>query len=592
MHLKSYTLTGSDPFNRDLGEKIGLDSPIRRWDDDLMLFFPESLRTVAAFFLLLPFLCNLSAEAGALLRPIGEVDMPLGADDAGNRKQIYLDPLLADAFQEMGFDFLVVHVWRNALEQAGLEVVNGLNQWAGRTGCGYIINLENTVRPRGKHPDFRRPGFFFQPTEEWLSRCLDSPHFMGVCYDEAEHWLTNGVDVTGGAHAVEAFRPHFVDAGGMTLEEAYENALHNLILLREAQFGFAHASWGTLLRPMIRSEHVFPILYPLFARAGVAPHPKFLKETVLPVSAAAALGACRQYGVPYVPCLDLWGPRGPEAARKEWPYHTPEELRSALLFSYWTGAHAAYIENINYRDSLYREVEGKPELTEWGEAAKAFRCDYMPNHPRSVRAEEFRPRIVIVRFPDSDWGQVGRHQIRENLYGASNLKPTPVTREWIRIWHILTHGTMPDTGLTWHADGFRMPFRLFFPANSVALYDHLACDPRLYEDVELVFLVGVTVAQSTLKTLRAYVASGGTVASIPALAPERIRKRHRKGTTILEKRKGRWILFEDTEDEAFLEAVKPFLGESQELRYTFTDKEVVFTAPEHLGRLQVEVRAR
>ena len=192
-----------------------------------------------------------------------------------------------------------------------------------------IINQENTVRNRGEHPEFRRPGFLFQPTPDWLARCLSSPHFKGVCYDEAEHWITNGVDVTGGVGAHEKFRPHFLDAEGLSLNEAYEGNLHNLTVLRERQFGFAPASCDALGKPMIRTEHVFPTLFPLFARAGVAPHPKFLKESALPVAAAVALGACRQYGVPYVPCLDLWGPRAPRGSREDWPYHTPEELQSA-----------------------------------------------------------------------------------------------------------------------------------------------------------------------------------------------------------------------------------------------------------------------
>ena len=538
------------------------------------------------------FLCAAAFAERTAARGRSVADMPLGADDAGNSKAIFSDPVLADAFEQMGFDFLMVHVWHNILGKNGLATVDALNQWADRTGHDYIINLENTVRPRGAHPEFERPGFFFQPTAEWLSRCLSSPHFRGVCYDEAEHWVTNGVDVTAGAHSVDAFRPHFFDAEGVTVQEAYRGNLRNVTVLREKLFGFAPASWADRRRPMICSEHVFPTLFPLFARAGVAPHPKLLKESVLPVVTAVALGACRQYGVPYVPCLDLWGPRGSRGSRKEWPYHTPEELRSALLFSYWTGAHAAYIENINYKDSLYREVEGKPELTAWGRVAREFRRGYMPSHPRTVKAEDFRPEIVIVRFPDSDWGQVSRHHIRRNLYGASNLVPDGITHAWFRVWQVITHGTTPGTGLTWHADGFAMPFRLFFPANSVAVYDHLAADTQLYEGVRLVFLLGIEVPDATTATIRAFVQAGGTAATVPRLAPEPIRQRHSGGTSIVDDGKGQWIVFEQAEDPSFREAVAPYLGSPDELRYTFRTSEVVFTAPDSYADLRVKVRPR
>ena len=537
-------------------------------------------------------LCLLTATMVASSCAAGE-PMPLGADDAGSRSTIFNDPVMADAFEQMGLDFLMTHIYRKSGPDtaAGTAFIKGMNRWAAETGHDYIVNLENTVRPRGKHAEFRRPGFFFQPTKEWLAECLESPHFRGVCYDEAEHWILNGVDVTGGVGAHENFRPHFFDAEGATLKEAYAGNLNNLTVLRSKLFQFAPASCTDPGRPMIRSEHVFPALFPLFARAGAAPHPKFLKESVTPVIAAVALGASRQYGVPYVPCLDLFGPRGDRASRPEWPYHTPQELRSALLFSYWTGAHSAYIENINYKDSLYRNVGGRAELTDWGRVAKEFTHEYEPKHPRTIRARDFRPEIVIVRFPDSDWGQVKKHYIRENLYGASNLVRSDVTQEWHQVWRLLCHGTLPGTGLTWHARGFNMRYRLFFPANSVAVFDHLADDPKLYDGVRLVFLLGVDIPPKTLATVRDFVRAGGTAATVPRLAPDDIKRDYSGGTAVVADGQGRWILFENADEPVLQKELAPFLGNPNELRYTFTDAEVVFTAPEDRAELRVRCRA-
>jgi succinate-semialdehyde dehydrogenase/glutarate-semialdehyde dehydrogenase len=42
--------------------------------------------------------------------------------------------------------------------------VQRLAQWAERTGHGFILNQENTTRPRGPAEVFSKPGFFFQPT--------------------------------------------------------------------------------------------------------------------------------------------------------------------------------------------------------------------------------------------------------------------------------------------------------------------------------------------------------------------------------------------------------------------------------------------
>ena len=552
-------------------------------------------RAWTLFLILAAFVASRESDSGSLAaeqtsKP--DFAMPLGVDDAGNRKPIFADPAMAEAFERMGFDFLMMHIWRGNAPgtKLGIEHIDALNKWADDTGHEYIVNIENTIRPRGQHPDFRRPGSFFQPTPDWLERCMSSPHFKGVCYDEAEHWTTNGVDVTSGVGAHEKFRPHFFDAEGGTLEEAYEGNLHNLNVLRKSLFDFDPASWRALDKPMIRTEHVFPILFPLFARSGAAPHPKFLKEAALPVAAAVALGACLQYDAPYVPCLDLWGPRPPRGSREEWPYHTPEELRSALLFSYWTGAHASYIENINYKDALYHVVDGKPELTDWGNVARDFRREYMPQHPRRVLAQQLRPSIAIVRFPDSDWGQVKRHHIRQNLYGASNLVPDGTTRGWLRVWSLLTHGVLPGTGLTWHADGFGMRYRLFMPANNVVVYDHLADDPRLYESVRLVILLGTQIPEPTLNTVAEHVRNGGVAAIVPRLAPKRIRERFVGSTVAIPEGHGKWVLFTDAADPRLKESLAPYLGSPDELRYRFGETDVVFTAPDDLGQLRVQVR--
>jgi exopolyphosphatase/guanosine-5'-triphosphate,3'-diphosphate pyrophosphatase len=75
-----------------------------------------------------------------------------------------------------------------------------------------------------------------QPSAETVSRCLASPRFLGFCFDECEHWITNGIGVTAG----KPFAPHFYDAEGDTLPQAYEGNLHNLQILMARCFpGFA-----------------------------------------------------------------------------------------------------------------------------------------------------------------------------------------------------------------------------------------------------------------------------------------------------------------------------------------------------------------
>lgn len=198
----------------------------------------------------------------------------------------------------------------------------------------------------------------------------------------------NGVFVTARKHSLTDFVPHFYDAEGDCVEAAYAGNLHNVRVLMDTVYAdFARPPQPG---PIVCTKHVFPVMFHLFVRAGVAPLPKYLKESVTPVIAAMALGAAKQYGTPVIPCVDLWGPGA------DWPAHSPEALSSALLFAYWTGSPAVYVENFSYRDSLYQtRSDGTHELTAWGEAVKRFKRKTMPANPRSIQPDE-RHRVATV----------------------------------------------------------------------------------------------------------------------------------------------------------------------------------------------------
>lgn len=501
--------------------------------------------------------------------------MRVGVEDAGRRQTIYQDAVMRQAFEAIGFDFLMHHV--NG--PARVEDVTALAQWASESGHDFLLNQECTDRPQaptGPDSPYRKGGCFFQPSREFVDACLASPHFRGICYDEAEHWATNGVWVTG--HQKKGFQAHVYDAEGDDLLTAYEGNLHNWrALLKEHYSGLAlgRASDGPA-RHLIASEHVFPIMHHLFARAGLTPIPKYLKETMQPVAAAMTLGAAKQYGCDYWACLDLWG------MSPHYPGHPPHELESALLFAYWTGASAAYIENFNFRGSLYTPAEGGGfELSAYGKVAKDFVRGYPPAHsrPRSICAANFRGRIAILRFEDSDWGQFPRAgYINGTLYGATNLLPDEQTRYWIKIWHVLTHGQTPLAGLTWHAD-FKMPYRFFFPANSVAVYDHLAADPALFEGTRLVFLTGKLISSQTYATLHALVAKGLVVVTPRHLAPPEVFQAARKLTepyVEIHTGAGGWLVTDDVTHKSVRHRLAPYLGRPDEMTFAFGDREVGF----------------
>jgi hypothetical protein len=504
--------------------------------------------------------------------------MPVGVDEAGSERWIYDDPVAQKAFEQIGFDFVMHHFWGPPT----VEDIDRLEAWAAPRGHGFLINQENSTSGRepGDPTVYRKPGGFFQPPPEYVQRCLESPRFLGFCFDECEHWICNGIHVTGGG----PFAPHFYDAEGDTLEGAYAGNLHNLqLLMGQAFLGFAERAHQPGRAPVVGTESVFPDLQHLFARAGLVQMPKLLKETITPVTLAMAMGAAKQYGVQHWTSVDLWGMPG-------YPGHSPEELRSALLISYWTGAERTYIENFSYQGSLYAAKDGDPELSPYGQVAREFIREYLPDHPLRVRFEDFAPEGIIVRFPDSDWGQENPGPwIRRNLYGAGNLVPDEDTRAWLKIWHVVSHGTIPPVALNYNTP-LGIPYRVLFPANNVAVYDHTAADPRLYDAARLVFLVGKQVEPECLATLQALARTGLTVVATRRLAPAELPAVGPQGYLVHPTGAGRWIVTDDPTLPSVRELLAPYLGQPDELRYVFGDTEVVFTAPGDPAQVQVALR--
>jgi hypothetical protein len=505
--------------------------------------------------------------------------MPLGVDDAGSLQQIWLDGKAERAFDEIGFDYLSHHVNGDP----PVEEVKLLDRWAQERNCGYLLNQEGAIRSPGDPAVYTRPGTFFQPSEEYVKTCVSSPRFMGFTYDEVEHWINDG-----GWPTIEQriYAPHFFDAKGETLEHAYTGNVFNLLTLMKRVYpGFAENAQFGKTGPVVNGEFVFPVLHHLVARAGFVPTPKYLMDGITPVNVAVGMGASKEYGLRYWAHVDLWG-------QGKYPGHTPEELRSALLYTYWTGAEHTTIENLAYNGSLYSETSTGIELSPLGRAARDFRREYLPAHPRTIHFEDFSPEIIIVRFPDSDWGQTPTGTwVTGYLYGAPNLLPDEETRYWIKIWHVISHGTMPIEALSYVNPAVTQPFRLMFPVNNVAVYDHLAADPMLYKSARLVFLTGKLISATCMSTLKHLVRTQGiTIVTTTRLAPNDLRSKPTGAYAEHKDGEGRWIITDDVTQPEVVRLLQPYLGSPNQLRYVFGNTEVSFTQFDPAKPAHIEVK--
>jgi hypothetical protein len=338
-------------------------------------------------------------------------------------------------------------------------------------------------------------------------------------------------------------------------------------------------------------EHVFPVMFHTFARAGMDPCTKFMKEGRDSVYGAIAMGAALQYGRDFAVSPDMWGKSAFGVSKCGFPGHPPEELRCSLLLAYWMGASRVFVENI-YADFLNapspgREGQGEGSVYEspatglldrvvadgkaayvpskYGQVYRWFVKEYVPAHPRPYSFRDARPDVAIVRFDDSYWGQPGGW-IAKNLYGGTDM-PGPASKAWLGLWHLLTHGQTSKQGLSYHNDGWARPHNFFTALNNVVVYDEQVSKQRL-AGLKVVFLTGLRVSEPTQRAIAELVRDEGLICvAQKALAPAAIAAH--AGNSPIPDGKGQWLITEDFDTDAVRERVQPWLGRPDEIRYRF-----------------------
>lgn len=448
-----------------------------------------------------------------------------------------------------------------AFQQANLKVI--INVETGnwnlemKTSDGY----EWVSQPDNLHL------FKFPPAV--LKSLGQSEAIWGIQYDELEHsQITRNLTITLKHPGIE--RVTLVETTGMNFKSADEAVYQSAkALVSECR------SYGI---QNVFTEHVWPVLFHNFARAGMIPVYKQMKENFSNVWASCAMGACLQYDQELWACLDFWN-------YNTFPGHSAETLWSNLLFAYWAGVDKAYVESIgNHTYEIIDNDYNHIQLKERGEALSRFAKEYVPNNPRPYTFRDIEPEIAIIRFDDTEWGQSPdtycssdykgeRITYRWNdwLFGAYDLNTSAESEEWIKAWHTITHGIVNQSSLSWNAQNFygEMPYRCFAPANLPVVFDDQVTKKHL-KGLHLVFLCGLYMSDHTLKDVSSLVKNDGlVVVTSKRFAPDKYVSKYSSGTEIFKDGKGKWIITDDMASDHLKEIVAPWLGKDDEIVLRF-----------------------
>ncbi len=498
----------------------------------------------------------------------------IGIDNSGDncKPDEFFNP---DAMSALGVDFVVYHYrgpkgtiseetqrlgkLGNSFNEKGLKVVVNVE-------CG---NFSKNMTSTDGVSWVNQPGnlhlFKFPP--EVLKSLTRSSAVWGVLYDELEHsQITRNLSITLRNPGVELVS--LAETNGMDFKSADKAVYEGAKSLANECKGYGSQN--------VFTEHVWPVLFHNFARAGIIPVYKQMKENWSNVWAACAMGACLQYHTELWTCIDFWN-------HNTFPGHSARELWGNLLFAYWAGVDKAYVESIG-KHTYGIDAQGQIQLKERGETLSRFAKEYLPNNPRPYSFRDYEPEIAIIRFDDTEWGQSkntwcdvdltekeGAQKIRlywkDWLFGAYNLNTSAESEEWIKAWHTITHGMVKKESLSWNAGNCYkdVPHRSFAPANSPIVFDDQVTKEHL-KTVKLAFLCGLFISDQTKKDVNALVKNNGlVVVSSSRFAPKKLADSYSGGTKEFNYGKGKWIITDDMAGNELKKLVKPFLGKDDEI---------------------------
>lgn len=383
-------------------------------------------------------------------------------------------------------------------------------------------------------------------------------NLIGVAYDEFEHTIINrNLSVFIGTKLKKDL-PVFPN---LKTKDPVEQGRALGRQVREFVDGFKANGAGKFA-----GEHVFPVLFHLFAKNGVIPNFKSQKESSSNVQFAVAAGAALQYGKELWNCVDMWNVM-------TFPGHSVKEMYHNLVFAWLMGVNRVYVEASN---AFFDKKGDKKELNELGKTYCSYVKEYR-GRDRQYDIQDFKPEVGIVRLDTGYWGQ--GHSLfvwRNMLYGNPMLKGTKQSKEWVRAMYLITHREISPNSLTQSRFELRSlcRHRSFVSMNNAAVFDDEVKKETL-EPLKLCFLCGEHISDETLEAVRALAKENGLcVVSTRRFAPNEVLHAAGAGFADLPYGEGRWIITNSFRSRRLEKRISPFLGEKGEMRFVLGDEEI------------------
>ena len=163
------------------------------------------------------------------------------------------------------------------------------------------------------------------------------------------------------------------------------------------------------------------------------------------------------------------------------------------------------------------------------------------------------------------------------MFGDERLKPSFKQKEYLHVFHMLTHGETCAGGINW---GRFTPWSLrrhrsFASLRSTVVFDEIVRKQSLMSQ-KLCFLCGETISAQTINDVSDLVTNNGLiVVTTSRFLPAHVKSMHRRTVETVNDGKGKWIIVRNFSSNKLKKLIAPYIGDPGTITLDFSDHTTV-----------------